>query len=340
MREFLAGGIRFYFLGLAFLFAPNAVLPQGAGVQAPATTSSSAHPPQNSKSPQGVETPSPVPNNSAPQAIPLTQIAGRAEELDRLLREITSQLTPESELLAAKQKAETQAEEIRQRALQAGEIFATGPTPLELEDEQRYWRARSLQYAAQRKPLTALASKLEEQIQTLEGQLPVWQATWDAHQSSGIGAVVDRIREELEVIRTTRLRLQEQLNLVLTVQNQVSQQDQQTSDVLLRVRQVRERERSRLLEPDSSPIWRARQQLQFDEPMVAIFHRSFERSFTTAGEFLRAYKFGAFGFVAFYFLALVGVLKLRRYVHGRTEPEIAPQARVVSIISVPAPGKT
>jgi len=41
-------------------------------------------------------------------------------------------------------------------------------TPLELEDEQRYWRSRNLEYGEERRLLTLRAAKLVEQIQILE----------------------------------------------------------------------------------------------------------------------------------------------------------------------------
>jgi potassium-dependent mechanosensitive channel len=315
-RDSLASGVGPGLLGLVFLFTLFALLLPVAQTQTlPATRSTSQDSPEP---PQGAESPASTPGRPIDQAIPLPQIADRAEELDDLLREITSQLTREPELLAAKQKTEAQTEELRQRARQAGDLLA-GATPLELEDEQRYWRSRSLEYAAQRKELTTLAARLEQQNRMLEDRLPQWQATWDyAHQLSGIGAVVDRIDKELEAIRATRSRVHEQLSLVLTVQNQVSQQDQQISEVLLRIRQVRERERSRLLEPDSPPLWEARDQRQLEQARGVVFLRSFDRSFATAEEFLKAHKLGALSLLVFYFLAVLGVFRLRRYFDNRT----------------------
>jgi potassium-dependent mechanosensitive channel len=328
MRGSPAGGMRACLLGLAALFSPMVLFPGAAETQTFATI---PHKPQdNSDSPRNDEPSTPVPGPSAYQPIPLPQIADRAEELDSLLREIASQLTPESELLEAKRKGEAQTNEIRRRARQAEDLLAGTVTPLELEDQQRYWRSRSLEYVTERKLLTARGSKLEEQIQILEAQLPEWQATWDnTHRSSGLDTVVDRIRQELEAIRATRARVHEQLNLVLIVQNQVSQQDKQISDVLLKVRQVRDQERGRLLEPDSPPIWRAREERQLNQELGSTFHSSFDHSFASAKEFLKAHKVGTFGLLCSYLLILLGVLKLRRYTADRAPLEIPPQARQV-----------
>lgn len=96
--------------------------------------------------PQQNETP-PVPTNSPKsEAVPLPNIPDRVEALDRLLREIENQLMPESELLKSKSKTREHAKEPEQRASRTRELLlGNTPTTLELEDEQRYWRARSLE---------------------------------------------------------------------------------------------------------------------------------------------------------------------------------------------------
>ncbi len=226
------------FVAVVLLFAPFAPFIrglQGQTLPIQSTTSNSANQPQDNSVPA-------VPRaRSTEQTIPLPKIADRAEELDHLLREIRSQFIPKSELLESQGDGEKRAEEIRRRALQTRELLADNPTSLDLEDEQRYWRSRSLEYAAERKLLTERAGKLEEQIQTLDAQQPEWMTTWiQIHKSPGIGAIVERIKQELDKIQAAKSEAQEQLNVVLTVQNRVSQQDQQISDLLQRVRQARE----------------------------------------------------------------------------------------------------
>lgn len=290
------------------------------------TPGAHANPSNGDKQPQQNETSEVLPNRSRDQTIPLPKIADRAEELDHLLREISSQLTPESELLESERKTAEQAEEIRRRAQQTRELLADTPTPLELEDENRYWRSRNLEYGEERRLLTLRAAKLEEQIQILEAQKPEWVATWThIRESPGIESVVERTKQQLDKIQTAKSQAQEQLNAVLTLQNEVSQQDQQISDILLRVREAREAERSRLLEADNPPLWKA-QLRQLDQTVGSGFDRSFDRSFTTAGEFVRAHKLALLTLGGFYLLVLLAIFKLRRYVALRIQPEVPGEA--------------
>jgi potassium-dependent mechanosensitive channel len=298
----------------SLLFVPFV---RGIPAQSPPAQSA---PTNDTKQPQGNEAPAAKPVD---QAIPLPRIADRAEELDHQLTEIGSQLIAKSELLESERTTEKRAAEIHRRVMQARDLLAGTPTPMELEDEQRFWRSQSLEFGAERRLLTFRAAKLEEQIQTLETQQPEWAATWSQiHKSQGIEAVAQRIKQQLDKIQALKSQVQEQLNIVLTLQNQVSQQDQQISDVLQRVREARERERSRLLERDSPPLWEGLHSQAMEPPLRG----SFDRSLTTAREFMATHKLALFNLAIVYFLALFGILKTRRYVARAGQPEVSTEA--------------
>jgi len=285
-----------------------------------ASPASTAKPAQEAKAPASV-----TPQTAQP--IPLPQIANRAEELDLLLRDISSQITMRAEFLDTERNGASQAEEIRQRTRQAWNLLAGTPTPMEMEDELRYWRSRNEEYASHRKLLTERAAEAEEQRQVLEAQQAEWQATWDQiRDSPSIEAVADRILQQLNKIRATREQVLQQLNMVLTLQNQVSQQDQQISDVLIRVRQARERERGRLLQLDSLPLWKIRELREQDRGARPVFQRPFYRSFQTGESFLAAGKLVIFWFAIAYVLTLIGLFNLKDHVTRTARAQISPEA--------------
>jgi potassium efflux system protein len=312
-------GLRF--AAAALLFAPCTPFIPCIQAQAPPTQPTQSN---GAKQLQENETLPVPPDKSGDQTIPLPQIADRVVELDRLLGEISSQLIPISELSDLQRKAEEQAGEIRQRAQLTRDLMASDPTTLDLEDEQRYWRSRSLELAAERERLTMRAGKLEEQIHTLDAQQKEWVATWlQIQKSPGLGAIVERVKQQIDKIQSALSVAHEQLNVVLTVQNQVSQQDQQISGILLRGRQAREHERGRLLEQDGPPLWKARESQALEQNNDAFFHRSLDRFFSSAKEFISAHILATFVFVMLYLLALLGVFKLRRYVVRAERPEVS-----------------
>jgi len=298
-----------------------------AQTSVPRTPAAHFNPSSGARQWQQKETPEIPPKPPEDPGIALPEIADRAEEMDRLLREISNQLTPKSELIETERKTAEHSEEIRRRALQTKELLVGTLTPLELEDEQRYWRSRNLEYGEERRLLTLRAAKLVEQIQILEAQQPEWLATWiRIRESPGIESVVERTKGQLDKIQAAKSLAQEQLNIVLTLQNEVAQQDQQISDILLQVREARNGEPTRLLEPNSLPLWNAHRLSQMDQSAGPVFQGSFDRSFTTAREFLRTRKLAMLSIVGAYLLALLAVFKLRRYAARRTPLEVTSEA--------------
>src|SRR5262249_7449789 len=152
------------------------------------------------------------------------------------LREVSKKLSsaPESSLLSPEAKAH--AEEVSQRTREAEKILADIPNMMQLQDEDRYWRTLATQYSTERKLLTSRAAGIEKEMRVLDGEQARWQATSDqVRLTSGPEVVAERVRWELDAIEKLRSEAQEKLNLILTLQNRVSEQDRQIYDVLLKL---------------------------------------------------------------------------------------------------------
>ena len=269
------GGVRRRLVLRATLLLASTVLSRSATaaqIQPPTKKIQDVNPTSQHKEQQ---TPPPAPLvKPADNAIPLPQIADRAEVLDRLLQDISRQLAPTSELLETDRANKAQAEEIHQRLVDVNILLDSLPNSVELRDEDAYWRSLSKQYAGQRKLLTDRAANLQSQILLLDDQQASWESTWNQiHEIQGIDAVVEQVRQELDQISATRSQAQ-QLNLVLTIQNQVSQQDQQISDVLIRLRNAQERLRGRLLVRDGYPLWEVPELRKLEQPRSSLLHSS------------------------------------------------------------------
>jgi len=296
----------------ALLLIPFAPSSRGSQAQ---TLPAQSTPSNNAKQSPAGDTQATRPAQVPDQTIPLPLIAERAEQLDRLLEEINNQLIPKFVLAESGRKAAAQAAEMRRRSLQTRELLAGDPTSLDLEDEQRYWRSRGLEYTEERKLLTLRAGKLQEQIQTLEDQQREWAATWlQFLKTPGIETTVEHMKQQLDKIQAAKSQLQEQLNVVVSMQNQVSQQDQQVSDILLRLRQAREHERGHLFEMDGRPLWEAHDSQSIEQDIGSAFRKSVIRSFTGAKEFVGSHTPTTLALVMFYLLSLLGVFSLRRFV--------------------------
>jgi potassium efflux system protein len=271
--------------------------------------------------------PGPAPTG---QAIPLPQIADRAKELQNRLVEIYQQLGATRDSLPSAAATQARAEDIRARALFVDALIGGIPTSFELRDEDRYWVSLNGRFSSERELLTSRATSLENQIQFLEAQQSVWQATLDQiRQMRGIQGVVDRVQQELDATKATRTKVQEQLNLVLTLQNQISQQDLQITEVLTKLSQAREQLRGHLFERDGHPLWESRELRNLERPMTLSVQRTVDRELKGSGGLLTLNKLRGFFAIVLYGLSLFAAFKLKAYISIKEEAGLPQQAQQI-----------
>lgn len=266
------------------------------------------------------------------QAIPLANIADRAEQLELSLREMNAQIPSGSELSNVEQTLRIQAHELKKRSRLTSGILASSSPPLELEDQQRYWRSRARQYELQRRALTSRAATLEEQIHYLDSQQVIWLATRQRVQETpGLQALVERVDQELNDIDVARSRIEEHLSRVLTLQNQVAQDDQQIWDILARLGEARKQTISRIFERTGHPLWQIKALHQMDQPRPR-FRDCLVRPWAETREFLGSHKVDTLVLAMIFCWLLLSVFRIRRH-FNRDMPSAPPQT--VSVLRAP-----
>ncbi|MBO0721762.1 MAG: mechanosensitive ion channel [Blastocatellia bacterium] len=258
---------------------------------------------------QPVATPSPA----VEQAIELPQIAARAEELDRSLREMSERLAPDPALNSIDQSLREQEASMRERQRQTDELIAASPTIVELKDAEQDWRAAKERCNGWRRLLTERIKAVETDARSLTDQQALWSATLDRLRGTNpIEAVLDRVRTVINEIQSTKSKANRQLTFFVTLQNSVSQQDQALTDVLDKIGRARaELERS-LLDRDSLPLWKAASTEVGDQSTDASLRRAVKRASTHAQEFLNAHRRTVFALFIFFIVTLGINLILRR----------------------------
>ncbi len=264
------------------------------------------------------------------QAIPLAQVADQAEELDQKLEEISRHLTVKPAGIAPEEVVGTQAAEIGDRALHVDRFLQQTPDILQLRDELVYWRGLSYRSGEQRKLLTARAAELQSQIVLLDEEQARWQATRDQiRDTEGIEVVAARVQHELDAIRGIRAQAQEQLNQVLTLQNQTSQTARQISESLTKLSEAEEKFRGRLLDRDGVALWAPSAFREASLPVGRMLNRAADQNFTTADEFVRAQGATLLLMPVLFGLALLAAFRLRTYVGTEEKPGVPPDAIAV-----------
>ena len=269
------------------------------------------------KPPQAPEAPlpqGPAAGNTV-QAIPLPEVADRAEELDRQLEEVSTYLAANRDFLVQNQAITADSTEIKERTSRVDTFLVGSPDILQLRDEIVYWRGLSQQSAELRKMLSGRGADLQRRIALLDEEDARWKATQDqVGQESGIEAVADRVKEELEGIRSVRAQAQEQLNRVLTLQNQLSLSGRQISDALDKLTDTEQQYRGHLFTRNSLPLWNPQVFQDTDQPLEILLRRSADRDYKSTGEFLRAAAFRLLILPLLFVVTVFAVGRLRSYV--------------------------
>jgi potassium-dependent mechanosensitive channel len=276
--------------------------------------------------------PSPTPTASplasaspvAIAAISLPQIADKAEELDQQLREKSKGLESAPELRLADSQAKADAEKIAERAAQADELLNGIPNMMQLQNEERYWRALAEEYEAQRKLLTSRAARVEEKIRWLETEQARWKATLDdVQERNGLEVVEQRVQQALSSIQQLDVQLREQLNLILTLQNTISEQDREIWAVVGKIDETLEQLRGRLFQRDGYPLWAIRELRAVDQPASGLFALSAHGGFGGGDfNFLRANKALFAGATILYMFSLGIAIRLRKQVESERKREV------------------
>ena len=273
------------------------------------------------------QAPSPASNPPPVQAVALPQIADQAEQLERMLREVSKTLESVPKKIISDHEATARAQEIVQRARETEDLLDSIPNVMQLQEEDRYWRAFDEEYNVQRKLLTARAAEIEEKVRWLDTEQKRWQATMDAVRAqSGPEVVQQRVQQELDSIQRFRSEAQEQLNQILTLQNRIYEQDAQISEVLRKVAEARERQRGKLFERDSYPLWATRELRFSDQSITMLLYASADRGFGGASNFLRASKVQFIWTAVLYLVLLITAFQFRNHLGTGERPGLMPEA--------------
>jgi len=252
-------------------------------------------------------------------AIPLPQVADKADQLDRKLADISAYLASGRGIIDQNQVIAGEASEIRDRAQHVDSFLAASPDILQLRDEAVFWSGLDAQSGGLRKQLAVRATELQSQIGQLNGEETRWLATQSQIvDDSGIEVVSTRVQQELDAIRNLRSQAQDQLNRALTLQNQLSLTSRRISESLAKLNDAEDEYRGHLFRRDSEPLWNLRAIRHADQPLEVLLRRSGARDYQSAEEFLRAATFGLLSIPLLFVLGLFGAFRLRRYAEGAT----------------------
>ena len=193
---------------------------------------------------------------SAPQVIPLPEVALQLEQLTQTLIDISASLPGDDQLQALSSAINQYGAAVEAKRKEADDLLAGSPAGLELREQETYWRAFQTSSAVWRKQLLGWANAEQSAIDQLNQIEPKWAATLEAYRSDHeLETLLGLIRGNLESVRKLRSKATQQLQATVNLQIALGTQEQAATDVMGRLADAQQVLAKRLFDRDSLPFW-------------------------------------------------------------------------------------
>ena len=210
--------------------------------------------------------PPPTAAPAAPQAAPTEpasitapDVARRAEEASKALRDIDALVTPGPSIVSIQQRVPEIASRVAVLTEATDRELQEGPSSHGLEGLMTQSHALRTELTTHVNALAERGTTLERSLNTLTGLRDTWtRARTDVRASRAPEQVVGRIDGILHAVNVSRTRLQHERATTLVLQDQVAQLVAECDDVLARLGTARAEMAGRLLVRDRAPLWRPR----------------------------------------------------------------------------------
>ncbi|HKC52113.1 MAG TPA: hypothetical protein VKF60_15065, partial [Myxococcota bacterium] len=194
---------------------------------------------------------------SLPATIPAPEIVTRAEDAKALVRRILEQADADDVPRDIAEQLPRTAEKLRERTARANEMLELSPTFDAVSDLDNEWRARAQRLAAWRIALTKSAQRVETNLASLERERELWERTRAIPESAALPpATLARVNETIEALARAEQRERRRRSSILTLQNQVAEEELIVDGMVERVSKQRSELGKRMFQRDAPPLWR------------------------------------------------------------------------------------
>ncbi|HSF02783.1 MAG TPA: hypothetical protein VLA62_07230, partial [Solirubrobacterales bacterium] len=204
--------------------------------------------------------PAPTPEPPPAPSIPAPDVARRAEEAAKLLRDFDALLVPGPGIVAIQKRLPDIGTRLTAQVEETSRQLVEPASGVGLDGLTGQWQTLRAELATYVNVLAERATTFERALERLAGLRETWtKARADARASRAPAQVVDRIDGILSAIAQTRTRLQEERAATLVLQDRVAQYVARCDDMLARLGTARDEVAGQLLARDGVPLWRTEQ---------------------------------------------------------------------------------
>ena len=216
--------------------------------------------PRLSASPSPSSSPQPIYSASTAQTpasnVPLSEVADRLNNLDRLLSKVKERLIDNQNTMPDVNELKDAGKILIEDANKVRAALTEAPTLEQLKEMESTWRTSNSQLKKQNEEVTLKLKELEDDIASLQTEQKFWDLMLTQYQQTiGTDIVVGRINNILSEIKKTLATAQRLRETYLVVQNLIAEQSLTVSDVLDSVTGAEKKYGNQLLIPDRRPLW-------------------------------------------------------------------------------------
>jgi small-conductance mechanosensitive channel len=194
-----------------------------------------------------------------PAAIPVAEIARRAEEVDDFRRTVDATIVPSARVAGIRDRLSVLDARIAERFDRTQQAVSARPSLLALDELIESWQSTRLELTGWVDTLTARAVLLERQTARLRELKEAWTRTRAEIRAAGAPEpILDRTESVLATIEATRQRLEAARAEALVLQDRVARQLSRSQDALVQLAGARRHATIELFVRESPPIWQTR----------------------------------------------------------------------------------
>jgi small-conductance mechanosensitive channel len=191
-----------------------------------------------------------------PSAYPLGEVTIQAEQTRTEIAEMSQQLAPLKAIQDLDDQIAPAQEKIEAAVAETKRILSEDPISTKaLEDGEREWTGRDNELRTWRGQVTGRAAEVDEKIARLGVLGERWKLTRKAATETDAATSMEWIDGALEQVSEAEDEARRRSKALVELQSRVTDLQTTITDNLALIRNEASQQRSRLLEPDSPPIW-------------------------------------------------------------------------------------
>ncbi|HSB78319.1 MAG TPA: mechanosensitive ion channel domain-containing protein [Candidatus Methylomirabilis sp.] len=224
---------------------------------------------------QATPAPKSAPASPAPAAIPVGEVATQAAGVSALLRSITAQTAPSTEIQTVLVRLPEVSRQIGLELELTAEILQVHPALAVIATQQKVWQERQLQLTRWMNLLTARATQFQESLNRLADLRATWRQTATAAETANAPeAISAQIVVVLAAIAGAETSVQAARATLLDLQGRLGQEVARCGAVLAKIGEIQQRAMGGILVRDTLPIWDGEQWVDARSALPARIHKA------------------------------------------------------------------